>query len=155
MELVLRWWNWKIKWLDRFGEFLPQLALRFLLAWEFWGSGVMKWQGDNWFPQIQDQFPFPFNLIPANVSWYLAMWTELLGPLALVLGLGTRFWAFAMLVVDVVAWVSVHADNGYNVCNNGYKLALFYAVLLLPLLFRGPGRASLDFLIRRRFGPRA
>lgn len=135
--------------LDRIGKFLPQLGLRLLLAWEFWEAGWMKFTGDNWFAQIQGDFPFPFSLVPVDVSWFLATWTELLGAIGLVIGFGTRFWALSLLVLDLVAWYSVHAGNGYNVCSNGYKLPLLYLLMLLPLLFSGPGKASLDHLIAR------
>jgi putative oxidoreductase len=136
--------------LNQIGEFLPGLALRLLLAYEFWGAGVEKLSGQNWFADIQSQFPFPFNLLPVGLSWFLATWTEILGSIALALGLGTRFAAAALLVLDIVAWVSVHAGNGYNVCDNGYKLPLMYLVMFLPLLFSGPGKASLDHLIVTR-----
>lgn len=135
---------------DRIGEFLPQLGLRYLLAYEFWESGVAKFTGGNWFAQIQGDFPFPFNVVPANVSWFLATWTELLGAVGLVLGLGTRFWAVALIILDIVAWASVHAGNGYNVCSNGFKLPPMYLVMFLPLLFGGPGKASLDHRIAQR-----
>ncbi len=138
-----------VGWLDRIGTFLPQLGLRLLLAYEFWESGVEKFYGQNWFGEIRASFPFPFNLVPVELSWQLALWTELLGAVGLVLGLGTRFWALALIVLDVVAWTSVHADNGYNVCSNGWKLPLIYLVMLLPLLFQGAGRASLDHLVSR------
>jgi len=74
--------------LDRIGEFLPQLGLRLLLAYEFWQSGEEKWNGMKWL--------------------------------------------------------------GYNVCDNGWKLPLIYLVMFLPLLFSGPGKLSLDHLIRRQ-----
>ena len=140
-----------IGWLDRIGGFLPQLGLRLVLAYEFWESGVEKFHGENWFGEVRASFPFPFNLMPVELSWQLAMWTELLGAVGLVLGLGTRFWALGLIVVDVVAWASVHAGNGYNVCSNGWKLPLFYLVMLLPLLFQGAGRASLDHLVARLY----
>ena len=46
-------------------------------AYEFWESGMQKWSGENWFAEINDQFPFPFNLLPDSVNWNLAMWAEL------------------------------------------------------------------------------
>ncbi|HHH46588.1 MAG TPA: DoxX family protein [Thiotrichales bacterium] len=137
--------------MNHIGEFLPQLGLRLFLAWEFWESGMTKLRGENWFSEIQSSFPFPFNIIPTDISWFIATWTELLGAVALVLGLGTRFAAVAMIILDVVAWASVHAGNGYNVCNNGWKLPLVYLIMFLPLLFSGPGRLSLDHWIARRF----
>lgn len=138
--------------LNKLGEFLPQLGLRLLLAWEFWESGVQKFQGENWFGQIKDAFPFPFNLLPVDISWFLSTWFELIGAIALVIGLGTRFFSVSLVILTIVAWVSVHAGNGYNVCNNGYKLPLMYIVMFLPLIFSGPGKASIDYWLAKRFG---
>lgn len=141
---VIRGLNW-------LGEFLPQLGLRLLLAYEFWESGVEKLRGENWFAEIQAVFPFPFDLLPVELSWFMATWTELLGSLGLVLGLGTRFWVLGFITLDIVAWISVHAGHGYNVCDNGFKLPLIYLIMLIPLLLSGPGKASLDHFITRRF----
>ncbi len=136
--------------LNQIGTALPQLAIRLLLAYEFWEAGVQKFHGDNWFGSIQEQFPFPFDGVPVEISWLLATWTELLGAVALVLGLATRFFSFSLMILTVVAWVSVHAGSGYNVCDNGFKLPLMYLVLFLPLLFSGAGKLSLDHLLMRR-----
>ena len=136
--------------LDGIGAWLPNLAIRLLLAYEFWEAGWMKLHGENWFAGIQAQFPFPFNNVPVEISWQLATWTELIGPILLVLGLGTRFASLALAILTVVAWASVHAGNGYNVCDNGYQLPLMYLVLLLPLLFQGAGRLSADYWLRRQ-----
>jgi putative oxidoreductase len=54
-----------------------------------------------------------------------------------------------LLVLDIVAWSSVHAGHGYNICDNGWKLPLMYLVMLVPLVLCGPGRASLDHWIRQ------
>ena len=135
--------------LNDIGAYVSMLPLRLLLAWEFWESGVEKFNGENWFTQIQDDFPFPFSVIPTDISWFISTWAELLGAIALVVGLGTRFTAATLIVLDIVAWASVHAGHGYNVCSNGYKLPLMYLVLLIPLLLSGPGKASLDAFIRR------
>lgn len=136
--------------LDGIGAWLPNLAIRTLLAYEFWTAGINKLKGENWFMDIQDKFPFPLNLVPAEISWQLATWTELIGPVLLVLGLGTRFASLALVILTIVAWISVHAGNGYNVCDNGYQLPLIYLVLFLPLLFQGAGRVSVDNWIRKR-----
>ena len=135
--------------LDGVGAYVSMLPLRLLLAWEFWESGVEKFKGDNWFAQIQDDFPFPFDVVPADISWFISTWAELLGAIALVIGLGTRFTAATLIILDIVAWSSVHAGNGYNVCDNGFKLPLMYLMMLIPLFLSGPGKASLDALIRR------
>ena len=135
--------------LDGIGDYVAMLPLRLLLAWEFWESGVEKFNGENWFAQIQDDFPFPFNVVPADISWFISTWAELLGAIALVIGLGTRFTAATLIILDIVAWASVHAGQGYNVCDNGFKLPLMYLMMLIPLFLSGPGKASLDALVRR------
>ena len=136
--------------LNLVGTFLPQLGLRILLAYEFFGAGIKKFNGENWFEKVKDNFPFPFNIVPTDISWFLATWSELIGAAGLLLGLATRFWAFSLIILDIVAWYSVHAGNGYNVCDNGFKLPLIYLIMFLPLLFMGPGKASLDHLIIRQ-----
>lgn len=136
--------------LERVGAWLAPLALRLLLAWEFGEAGLEKFRGENWFAGVQEQFPFPFNVIPADLSWFLATWSELLGAAALILGLGTRFFSAALVVLTVVAWMAVHAGHGYNVCDNGFKLPLIYLILFVPLLLNGAGTLSLDHALARR-----
>ena len=136
--------------LDNIGNWLGMLGLRLFLAYEFGQSGLEKFQGTNWFADIQGQFPFPFSVIPVDISWFLATWIELIGAVMLVIGLGTRFWAFSFLILDVVAWYAVHASSGYNVCDNGYKLPLMYLMMLIPLVLSGPGKLSIDHWIRTR-----
>ena len=133
------------------GSYVGVLGLRLLLAWEFWEAGVMKYTGENWFIHIQENFPFPFSVVPVDISWFLATWSELLGAVALVIGLGTRFFSVSLIILTIVAWASVHAGNGYNVCDNGYKLPLMYLVMFVPLLLSGPGKLSLDHWLAHRF----
>lgn len=137
--------------LDQAGSCLGLLAIRLLLAWEFWEAGVQKFTGENWFINIRENFPFPFSVVPVDMSWFLTTWSELLGAVALVIGLGTRFFSVSLIILTIVAWVSVHSGNGYNVCDNGYKLPLMYLVMFVPLLLSGPGKLSLDHWLARRF----
>jgi len=151
MNVIASTIQWVFARLNNAGEYLSMLVLRLLLAYEYWESGVEKFHGDNWFARIQEQFPFPFNVVPTDISWFLATWSELLGAIALVIGLGTRFFSVSLIILTIVAWASVHADNGYNVCSNGFKLPLIYLVMFIPLLLSGPGKLSLDHLIAKRF----
>ena len=50
------------------GEAVGQLGLRLLLAYEFFESGLTKWNGENWFAETQDQFPFPFSLFSPDAN---------------------------------------------------------------------------------------
>ena len=150
--------------LDRIGSWLPQLVLRALIGWEFLEAGLEKLHGENWFADVADKFPFPFNLLPTDLSWFLATWTELLGGVCIWLGLATRFWSAGLLILTIVAIAGVHWPaewsslselwKGYAITDRGYgnfKLPLIFIAMLLPLLFTGAGRVSLDELIRRRF----
>ena len=130
---------------------LSMLILRLFAAYEFLESGLQKWNGENWFSEINSQFPFPFNTLPDSLNWNLAMYAELLLPVLLLLGLATRLSALGLIIVTAVAWAAVHAGLGYNVCDNGYKMALIYIVVLIPLLLQGAGTWSLDQLIKHRF----
>ena len=151
--------------LEGLGEWLAPLGLRLILAWEFWEAGREKFTGSNWFMNIKDQFPFPFNLAPADLSWAMATWFELIGALALLFGLGTRFFAFSLLVLTVVATAAVHWPSdwasvadllmGYAISDKGhgnYKLPLIFFVMLLPLVLTGPGKLSLDALLQKLSG---
>lgn len=123
------------------------LVLRLFVAYEFFEAGLEKWHGENWFADIQTQFPFPFYLLPAQFNWYLAMYAELLFPILLVLGLATRLSALVLAILTLVAWYAVHAGLGYNIGDGGYKMAVIYLVVLLPLMLNGAGKCSLDYWI--------
>ena len=137
-----------VNWL---GSYLSMLPLRFLLAYEFWESGVEKYNGENWFADIKDQFPWPFDVVPVDISWALSTWFELIGPIALVLGLATRFFSVSLVILTLVAIVAVHLGHGYTISEGGWKLPLMYIVMFVPLILSGPGKLSLDCWLSRRF----
>ena len=74
---------------------------------------------------------------------YVAVVTEFLGGLCLILGLLTRFWALLIAGDMLVAIVRVDIHHGY--AGSQYSLALFGIALML--LVAGSGAMSLD----RRF----
>ena len=147
--------------LDAAAPWFAFVLLRFLLGWEFLEAGLEKFHGENWFMQIHDQFPFPFNVVPVDISWAMATGFELVGGVALMLGLGTRFFAASLIVLTVVATAAVHwpadwqslADlaRGYAITDKGhgnFKLPLLFLAMLLPLVFMGAGKLSLDDLFK-------
>jgi len=136
--------------LNLLGACLSMLPLRLLLAYEFWESGLEKYKGENWFAEIKGQFPFPFSAVPADVSWGLATWFELIGAVALVIGLGTRFFSTSLAILTWVAIEAVHAGHGYTIGEGGWKLPLIYIVMFIPLILSGPGKLSLDCWLNRR-----
>jgi len=152
------------------GDYVWPLILRLIMAWEFWDSGVTKLNGENWFAQIpwadwQQGFPFPFDQIPVSLNWFLATWGELVFAVMVLLGLFTRFAAISLIIITVVATAAVHWPaewnsfaelwNGYVITSKGggnFKLPLLFVVMLLPLLFAGGGKFSLDYLLLNMTG---
>ena len=150
MTRYIQIWGSISKFLESIGTYIPRFGLRLFLAYEFWLAGVEKFNGANWFADIQSDFPFPFNMIAPEISWQLSTWFELIGAVGLVLGLATRFFSISLVVLTIVAWAAIHAGNGYNVCDNGYKLPLVYLIMFIPLFFNGAGKMSLDHVLWNR-----
>ena len=132
---------------------LTQLILRIGLAVPFWRSGVNKWDG---FLQLNDvaillfssEFqlhlpggPYPFPA-PAVVA-FAAGSAETLLPILLVFGLATRFAALGLLAMTVIVQLTVP---------DGWPLHVTWAAMALGIMAWGPGRASLDHLIKQRMG---
>ncbi len=93
---------------------VASLLLRLILAPVLIAAGWEKLTGENWFGGQLDAFPFPFNVLPAGLSWFLASWTEFLGGILLLLGLGTRIVAIPLSITMFVAAYAVHLDNGWS-----------------------------------------
>ena len=157
-------WKRVVNVLDPAGDWFALLPIRLLLAYEFGKAGLMKFNGKNWFANVQDDFPFPFNVIPVELSWFLATWAEILGAAGLVIGLFTRFWAFSLIILTVVAIGGVHWPDdysslaelwqGYSVSNKGfgnYRIPLLFLAMLVPLVFKGAGKLSVDHVLAKRF----
>jgi putative oxidoreductase len=152
------------------GSYLGPLVLRLIMFWEFWESGTEKLHGDNWFAKVpwagwQKGFPWPFDIISADMNWFAATWGELVFSVMILFGLFTRFAAISLIVITVVATAAVHwpADwssysqlwDGYVITSKGagnYKLPLLFVVILMPLLFNGGGKISLDHLFLKLTG---
>ena len=97
--------------LDPMGDWFALLPIRLLMAYEFGSAGMKKlnasdtWYGDvpKWFAGSADGFPFPISIFSVEFNWFMVTWVEILGGFALFFGLFTRFWAFSLLIVTVVA----------------------------------------------------
>ena len=77
---------------------------------------------------------------------------ELIGGVALILGLLTPFAALINIVGMLGALVLVHAPEGVFVEDNGYELVLAIFAGLFVLLLCGGGRFSVDRLFSRSVG---
>lgn len=137
--------------LGRFPMSITQLALRIAVAVPFWRSGLTKWEG---FGQLSDTavllFTEEFRLhlfgrtiaYPAPAAFaYVSGAAEILLPILLVLGLGTRFAAAGILAMTAVIQLTV-PDGWAN-------FHLPWAAMALAVMTYGPGRVSLDNLLAR------
>jgi putative oxidoreductase len=164
MQMLVKLKNQVVGILDPMGDWVALLPIRLLMGYEFARAGLFKFHGTNWFANAQDNFLFPFNIIPVEVSWFMATWAEILGGFALVLGLFTRFWAFSLIVVSIVAISGVHWPDswnslaelwqGYAISDKGfgnYRLPLLFIAMLFPLVFMGAGKLSIDNILAKKF----
>jgi len=121
------------------------LGVRLFVASVFFKSGLTKIA--TWSSTIslfENEYAVP--LLPPEIAAYLGTGVELLFPVLLVVGLGTRFSALVLFVFNIVAVVS-YPDLG----EVGLRDHQTWGLLLLVTLLHGPGKLSLDHLVARRF----
>lgn len=86
----------------------------------------------------------------ASVAAVIVIGVELLGGLALILGLGTRWVAIPLAIDMLVALVTVHLAAGFFVQNGGYELVLLLLAACVGLALAGGGAFAVDNIIRGR-----
>jgi putative oxidoreductase len=144
--------------LSRIPHSLVALLARFSIAAVFWNSGQTKVTGlvlnfvsgefaigwphlsDSALALFQDEYRLPF--ISPAVAAPMAAFAEHFFPVLLLLGLGTRLSALALLGMTLVIQVFVYPG--------AYATHGTWAALLLYLISRGPGLASVDHWIAGR-----
>jgi len=131
-------------------------ALRVALAWIFIYYGAGKLFGAFNGPGIHATSLFMSNtahLHPGGLFAVLGGVIEFGGAIALVFGLGSRLAGLALFGDQVMAMITVTWVNGINSesLTPGYEFNLALAVMVLVIVFLGPGRVSVDALIDRRF----
>jgi putative oxidoreductase len=144
--------------LSRIPHSLIALLARFSIAAVFWQSGQTKVQGfavdivsgtfqlgwprlsDSAIDLFRDEYHLPLPQLMAP----LAAGAEHLFPLLLLVGLGTRFSALALLGMTLTIQIFVYPG--------AYPTHGTWAALLLFLVAQGPGKISIDAWVARRWG---
>ncbi len=132
---------------------LASLLLRIAVAVPFYRSGLTKWDG---FGRISESAlllfseEFKLHLLGSVYDYPMPMLAaygaglgEILLPILLVFGIGTRFAAFALLMMTAIIQVTVPT---------GWPLHLTWAAMALGTIALGPGRLSVDHVLRQIFG---
>ena len=129
---------------------LVQLVMRVALAVPFWRSGILKWNGflklsDTAVTLFTDEFTLhlpggPYHFPAPALVAFLSGTGEILFPVLLVLGFGTRFAALGLLFITAVVELTVP---------DGWPVHITWAAMALGIMAWGPGRISVDHLVRR------
>ena len=79
-----------------------------------------------------------------QIAAIVVILVELVGGLALLVGLGTRYVAALLAVNMVVALVTVHLANGFFVDGGGVEFVLVLLAAALFFALNGGGRLAVD-----------
>lgn len=75
---------------------------------------------------------------------HLAVFFEVVGGAALIVGLFTRFFGAALAIEMLVAMFVSHWAKGFSVGQGGYEYVLFLGIVCFFIAIRGGGRYSVD-----------
>lgn len=117
------------------------LAARVFLAQVFFLSGLTKIR--DWGTTValfSDEYKVP--LLPPAAAAFMGTAGELALPVLLVLGLGGRFAALGLFVVNAVAVIALQ-----EIAPAALQQHIFWGALLMALAIHGPGAWSLDRIV--------
>ncbi len=136
-----------VKWIAQ--PWLTQLVLRLALAVPFWKSGILKWSGflqlnDTAVDLFTDEFKLhlpggPYDFPAPKVMAFASGCGEIVFPVLLVLGFGTRFAATGLLLMTCIVELTVP---------DGWPIHITWAAMALAIMAWGPGLLSADHVIR-------
>ena len=122
-DLIIRYWLSKLFFLSA------------LMQLEYWKSTVL---------QFTYNYELPFLSDKADADFMTGVGLVL--PIFLLLGLGGRLPAFLLFIFNII---SIFADP-FLFTSDGYVsllLHVYWGMLLMMLMFHGPGKLSLDYFI--------
>lgn len=136
------------------------LPLRLIVGFGFLAHGVAKWSaGPRSFGKLLHLIGAP---APLQTAW-LVMLVEIVGGLALVVGILVEIVSVPLIVSMLVAMFTIHIHYGFSSVHTigltatapvfgppGYEINLLYIAALLAFTLLGAGPLSVDALIRAR-----
>ena len=132
-------------------NFLPHSVDAGLLILRLWfGLSLFLLHGKGklmGFSTMSQKFPPLFGL-SSSASLSMAIFTEVVAALLLVVGLFTRLAALNAVITFAVAFFIVHKASLASGPGSG-EPAFVYLAVFVTLLVAGPGRFSLDAMLNR------
>jgi putative oxidoreductase len=140
---------------DGLGVWLGSSTLLFMRVWvalAFWQAGLAKIASPM---STQYLFNVMYNvpLLPPDMAAVFATWFELIVPWFIGLGLLSRPFALFLFIYNIIAFVSFPGLWPHGFWHGLFGTAAFadhkvWGLMLMAVIALGPGRFSLDALIR-------
>jgi putative oxidoreductase len=124
------------------------LYIRIYVAWVFLKSGMHK-IGDWETTLVLFEYEYQVPLLNFELAAYLATIGELVFPVLLIAGIGTRLTAIALTFVNLMAVISYYATLAKGA---GLVWHYMWGSMLLTNVIYGGGFFSIDQWLKSRFG---
>lgn len=133
------------------GRTFAPLLLRVAIAAVFIFHGLEKIHPDygyglHWAQMLKEEAP-PV-LISAPPLQLLVAWGELLGGVAVALGILTRYATLGLIIIMLGAVFTYSGHHGFSAVEHGYEYNFVLILMCAALLLLGPGSFSLDRVIK-------
>jgi putative oxidoreductase len=127
---------------DFYDRMLPiaYTIVRVVFGWIMIMHGLPKWNRGG--AMIGQAFATNYGL-PSSFG-YLAIFLEIVGGAAVIVGLFTRFFAAALAIELLVAMFAAHWAKGFSASQGGYEYVLFLGIVCFAIAIRGGGPYSVD-----------
>ena len=139
---------------DKNYQQIAPLFLRLSVGFGFLAHGWAKLgKGPDVFAKLLTQLYIPF---PHVMAWVTTL-TEIMGGLALIMGVFVSLAAIPLICTMLVAMFSIHIHYGYSSVKTigltaqgplfgppGYEINTIYIAALVSLMFTGAGMLSVD-----------
>lgn len=133
--------------LQNWGGSLLGLALRFFVGWQFLKAGLLKIQDwESTLSLFREEYSVP--LLAPEWAALMGAGAELVFPVLLILGLFSRPAALALFALNLLAVISYPQLLNFE-CPAAINDHLYWGMLLLVLVFFGPGKLTLDHRIQK------
>ena len=124
------------------------LFIRVYVAWVFLKSGMHK-IGDWELTLTLFEYEYAVPFLHYELAAYLATFGELVFPVFLIAGVGTRFFAIALSIVNLMAVISYYATLAKGA---GLVWHYLWGAMLLTNIVYGGGFFAVDQWIKSKFG---